>query len=384
MEKLSHRERVLLTLSHQEADRVPIDFLGHASMMLDQAYFRLLEHLNLDRNVESYRFRTGSTANYYDTRLLELFDIDFRRLFLPVRPGGMFQYHNDGTFTDSWGILWEKTGIYIISKRGPLEGMNIDEVANYNWPEPARIWDINDLADYAKQLNLNSDFALVARNPLTYGFLDRACRLRGMEQFLLDLLLNPELAQMIVNGILSVHLKVYDMFLQAIGPYVHIVETGDDLGSQENLLISPKMYRKFIKPAQKRLHTLIKDRAPQANIFMHNDGSISKIIPDLIEVGVDILNPVQPSAASMESEILKRDFGNQLTFHGGVDQKPLEGTEDNIRTEVRHRINAFAPGGGYILSTCNHIINAPSQNVVTLFYEAREYGQYPIDRSFQR
>ena len=375
MVELSHRERVALAFNHQEPDRVPIDFFGNASMMLDDAYFRLRDHLGLDDSVAPIRKR--STANYYDERILEIFDVDFRRLFLASSPD-FFRHHADGSYSDPWHITWHKEGIYVNVGRSPLADLDIDGVAQYEWPDPSQIWNAEGLAEKAKYLYENTDYALVARNPVTYGILDRGCVLRGTAQFMMDMALEPELAQLIIDGILDVHLKVYDMFLAAVGPYVHMVETGDDLGAQDNLLISPATYRQFIKPAQTKLNTLIKERAPQAKIFMHNDGALTKIIPDLIESGVEILNPVQPSAKGMESEGLKRAFGDQVIFHGGVDQKPQEGTEEGIRAEVRRRIDAFAPGGGYILTTCNTIVNAPPENVVALFDEARTYGRYPI------
>lgn len=376
MSKLSNRERVLLAFNHKEADRVPIDFLGNASLLVDEAYFHLLDHLGWSRGeIGKYRFRRGSTANYYDTRLLELFDIDFRRIFLPVRESAKMKRNGD-RFVDYWGIVWKKSDIYINYERGPLEGLDIDGVAGYEWPDPTKIWQTEGLGKQARDLSLSSGCALVARNPVTYGFLDRACNLRGMEQFMMDLLLNPEIARLIIEGVLKVNCKVYELFLTAVGPYVQMVETGDDLGGQNNLLISPKLYREFIKPAEIALNRRIKELAPEARIFMHSDGAIRPIIPDLIEAGVDILNPIQPSAAGMESADLKRDFGEQLIFHGGVDQPAQEGSEAETRAEVRRRIDALAPGGGYVLSTSNHILGAPPENVVAMFDEARTYGAY--------
>jgi uroporphyrinogen decarboxylase len=374
---LTHRERVSLAFEHQEADRIPIDLLGNASLIVDEAYFRLVKHLKLEDDIEKYRFRRGSTANFYDTRLLELFDIDFRRIFLPKRPAGRVEFEGD-TAKDAWGIVWKKTDIYVNPVEAPLKGLDLDGVDSYAWPEPEALYHTEALAEQARTLHEETDRALVARNPITWGFLDRACNLRSMEQFMMDMVLEPELAQRIMDGILDFHLKVYDMFLQAVGPYVLMVETGDDLGAQNNLLISPKLYRQFIKPAQTKLNNLIKDRAPQAKIFMHNDGAIYDIIPDLYESGVEVLNPVQPSAAGMESSRLKHDFGDTMIFHGGVDQPAQEGTQEDIRAEVRRRIDAFAPGGGYVLSTCNHILGAPPENIVVMFEEARAYGRYPI------
>ena len=374
MTKLSHRERVRLAFEHQEPDRIPMDLMGNATMILDNTYFRLKEYLGIKGDIEPVR--KGSTANYYDERILDHFDIDFRRLFLPTTPGDKYTYHADGTFTGPWGIVWSKTGIYVNYESAPLKDADIDGVANYQWPDPSELWTTEGLAEKAKHMYENTDYALVARNPITWGFLDRGSNLRGMEQFMMDLVLNPEIVHLIIQGTLDVYKKIYDMFLSAVGPYVEMVEYGDDLGAQNNLLISPKVYRETIKPAQKELFDLIKDRAPGARTFMHNDGALRDILPDLIDAGVDVLNPVQPSAKGMESEGLKRDFGDQLIFHGAVEQKPQEGTEEEIRAEVRQRIDALAPGGGYVLSTCNVIVNAPPENIVAMFDEARTYGRY--------
>jgi uroporphyrinogen decarboxylase len=375
MSELTHRERVLLAFDHQEPDRVPIDFMGNASMVLDDTYFRLRDYLGITGDIEPVR--EGTTANYYDERILEKFDIDFRRVFLPTLPG-MYRYHTDGTFTDPWGMVWRKSGIYVNCIHSPLADADIDQVANYAWPDPTQVWHTQGVQTRARHLYENTDYALVARNPITWGFVDLGCRMRGMEQFLMDLVINPDIAQLIIARSLAIFMQVYDMFLQAVGPFVHVVETADDLGTQNSLLISPTTYRQLIKPAQEKLNGLIKDRAQQARIFMHNDGAITKIIPDLIEIGVEILNPIQPSAKGMESEQLKQEYGDRLIFHGAVDQKPQEGTEGDIRAEVRRRIDALGPGGGYVLSTSNVIVDPPLENIVALFDEAREYGRYPI------
>ena len=366
---LSSRERVALALAHQEPDRVPVDLLGSATLIVDDTYFALLDHLGLDPAVEPWR--KGFTANYYDERLLAIFDIDFRRIFMPRRPEGEMTYVSEDTYTCPWGITWQHAGPFINPIRAPLEDLTIDEILAYDWPKPREVWDATGLKERAKHLVESTSYALVARNPVTFGLLDRGSHLRGMEQFMKDLVARPELARVIIENVLEVHLGMYDMFLSQVGPYVQIVETADDLGGQENLLISPDFYRKYFKPAQTKINQLIKSRAPGAKVFFHSDGAIRKIIPDLIEAGVDILNPVQPSAAGMASETLKEDYGDQLVFHGGVDQKPQEG-----RAEVRKRIDALASGGGFILSTCNNILGAPPANIVAMLEEAKTYGRY--------
>lgn len=376
MAELTHRQRVALAFAHQEPDRVPIDLMGNAGSILDGANFKLRDHLGLSDAIKP--FREGSTANYYDPRILEVFDIDFLRVFLKSTPAARHLHHADGTSTDPWGITWEKSGIFMNAVTHPLKELDMDGVASYPWPEAERVWHTQGLADEARHLFETTDYALVARNPITAGFLDRGCVMRGMDQFMMDLVLNPELAQLIIDKTLAFHLKTWEMFLEAVGPYVMMVETADDLGGQENPLISPRLYRKFLMPAQQKVNALIKSYAPQARIFMHNDGAIVKLIPDLIAAGIEVLNPVQPSAGGMDSAYLKAIFGEQLIFHGAVDQKPIEGSEEEVRAEVRRRIDALAPGGGYVLATSNVIVDPPTENIVALFDEARKYGRYPI------
>lgn len=163
------------------------------------------------------------------------------------------------------------------------------------------------------------------------------------------------------------------MFLDAVSLYVQMIEYGDDLGGQQNMLISPAMYRNFLKPAEKALCNLMRSKAPKAMLFRHCDGNIFKIIPDLIEVGVNVLNPVQTSAKDMQGRRLKELFGNSLTFHGGIEN--MEATINVLRAEIKERIDTFAPGGGYIFASCNHMIDVPPENIILMFETAREYGK---------
>jgi uroporphyrinogen decarboxylase len=221
-----------------------------------------------------------------------------------------------------------------------------------------------------------TDYALVARNPITYGFLDRACQLMEMSEFMMALALTPDVARAIIAHLLEIYKGIYGMFLDAVGPYVQMVEIGDDLGTNKSLLISPRMYREFIKPAEQQLYALIHEKAPQAALFRHTDGAVFNVIPDLIEVGVDVLNPVQTSTAGMGARRLKEAFGAQLTFHGAVEG--LEGSPpvDQVVAVVKACIDDLGPGGGYVLASCNHMIDVSPDIIVAMFDTAREYGQY--------
>ncbi len=374
MTQYNHRQRVLATIQHQEADRIPLDLMGQATMLLDQTYFRLRDFLGLSP-IPPARF--GSTANYYDERILEILDIDFRRIMLKSKPQSEPIYKADGSFTDAWGIGFKTEGIFVNVINPPLANVaTIKEVELYPWPDATTLFDTEGLRSHAKELFYNTDYALVARNPVTYGLFDRACLMMGNANFMMTMANNPSIAHALLERILAIYKDIWTLFLEEIGEFVQMVEYGDDIGGQNNLLISPVMYRTFLKPREAELFSLIRNKAPNAAIFRHCDGSIAKIIPDFIEIGVNVLNPVQTSAKGMDGKFLKETFGNQLTFHGAIEK--MEEDEETLAAEVEAKIAIFATGGGYIFSSCNHMINVPPENILLMFDLARKYGKYPI------
>ena len=372
MKPVTHRQRVLCALQHQQADRVPMDMMGNATMLLDVVYFRLCDHLGL---TPIPPFRSGSTANYYDERILEYFDIDFRRVWLKSNPNVRRTTLPDGSFIDAWGIRSVTDGPFVNVVAWPLQqAILVEEVEAYPWPEAEDLYSAEGLAQEARHRYLNSDFALVARNPLTFGLFDRACAMMGNAEFMMALAGSPQVARTVLARLLKIYKDVWGLFLDAVGPYVQVVEYGDDLGGQDRPLISPAMYRQFIKPLEAELFAMMHHKAPGAALFRHCDGSILKIIPDFIEVGVNILNPVQTSARDMDGLSLKQQFGGALTFHGAVEH--LEDSPEALAAEVRRQISTFAPGGGYILASCNHMINVPPENILAMFEAAQRFGRY--------
>ena len=368
METMSHRERVLTSFNHQIPDRVPIDMMGNATMLLDKTYLRLRDYLGL---TPIPPVRSGSSANYYDERILEHLGVDFRRIFLKSGPKSKTTFFDDGSFTDIWGIRYKQFGLFINAIEYPLtKDCKLQDVEAYNWPVPEEMFSAEGLAEQARQMYTNSDYALVARNPLTYGFLDRAFMLMGMEGFMFLMVDAPDVADRIIEHLLQINLGVYSLFLDAVGLYVQVVEVGDDLGSQLNLLISPKMYRRYIKPAEKKFYDLIHAKAPGAFLVHHTDGNVFKILPDLIEAGVNILNPVQTSSQSMDGKLLKESFGDKLVFHGAIEK--MESSKDELVEEVKERIRTLGPDG-YVMASCNHMIDVPPENILAMFETARQY-----------
>jgi uroporphyrinogen decarboxylase len=374
MANITHRERVQMAFNHQEPDRVPLDMMGNATMLLDATYIRLRDYLGLSPIPP---VRSGASANFYDERVLEYFDIDFRRVFLPKRPRAKAVTHADGTFSDIWGVRYQKAGIYVNALDHPLQGAEtVADVEAYGWPTAEDMFTVAGMAEQARGKYQDTDYAIVARNPLSEGFLDRASQLMGMAEFMMTLALAPDVAHTIIAHLLEIYKDVYAMFLDAVGPYVQMVEVGDDLGTQSSLLISPKMYREFIKPAEKELYALIHEKAPGAALFRHTDGAIFDVIPDLIEVGVDVLNPVQTSTKGMEATRLKSAYGEAITFHGAIEVMEGDVSAEEVAAEVRQKIDALAPGGGYVLASCNHMIDVKPENILALFDTARQYERY--------
>ncbi|HUT31719.1 MAG TPA: uroporphyrinogen decarboxylase family protein [Sedimentisphaerales bacterium] len=372
MSSYSHRERVLAVLRHEEPDRIPLDMMGNATMLFDKTYLRLRDYLGFS---EIPPVRSGTTTNYYDERILDYFDIDFRRVFLKKKQSDEPSAEHYGASVDPWGVHYKLAGLYMNFLNHPLENARtVKDIENYAWPKAEDVFTARHLADTAQRSYEETDYAIVARNPLSLGFMDRACQLMGMEEFMLCMMTAPEVAESLLQQLLIFYMDAYSIFLDAVGPYVQIVETADDLGSQDALLISPELYRKFLKPLEKQFYESIRRKAPNAFMFRHSDGAIFEIIPDFIEVGVDILNPVQTSAKGMRDRRLKNAFGRNITFHGSIEK--MGDSVDELLTEVRDRIDAFAPGGGYIFAPCNHMIDVKPQNVVAMFETGRKYGRY--------
>jgi uroporphyrinogen decarboxylase len=344
---------------------------------VDPVYFDTLDLLGIEGEIEPYR--KGSTANYYDERLLEKLDIDFRHVWFQSPDKPKSKLHPDGTVTDEWGITWSREGSYPVEF--PLKDADIKDLETYPWPMPDAGWNVDQLRERSKYLYENTDYAVVAK--AVYGgggIFERCYYLRSIDNFFVDMTVNKEFAKYLLDKVVEVEMAYWKIYLNAVGPYVHIIQRASDLGTQLSPFISPQMYREFLKPVERRIMEYLKSLAPQAKLWFHSCGAVSSLIDDFIDIGVQILNPVQPLAAGMDSFDLKKRYGRRLSFHGGIDlQEALPGSKDDVRKEVETRIQAFGPGGGYILAPANHIQHdTPAENVVLLYTYAREYGRYPL------
>jgi uroporphyrinogen decarboxylase len=206
--------------------------------------------------------------------------------------------------------------------------------------------------------------------------------MRGLENTMMDMALNQDFFQALLRKITDLMVEATDKFLDEVGDTIDVYLMGDDLGSQNAPLCSPQMYRDLVKNSHAELIAKVREKS-KAKIFFHSCGNVYPLIGDLIDVGVDILNPVQVSAKDMgDTARLKREFGDKITFCGGIDTQTVlpKGTPEEVRAEVRHRIKDLASGGGYILAAVHCIQpDVPLENIEAMFDEAKKSGQYPIN-----
>ena len=203
--------------------------------------------------------------------------------------------------------------------------------------------------------------------------------LRGWDTFLTDLLINRTFAEALMARLVDANIARFARFAETVGPYVDAVIFEDDLGAQDRPLLSPDLSRRMVKPHHSRLFAFAKSQC-QAYVLFHSDGAVAPFIPDLIDMGIDALNPIQVSAGGMDTKALEREFGRSITFWGaGCDsQRVLPfGTTSEVADEVKRRIDDLAPGGGFVFAPIHNIQSeVPPENIVTMFRTAREYGVY--------
>ena len=381
---LARRDRLERALHHQEPDRVPIDLGSTGGGITIVAYNRLKEYLGLAGDEGTTISATSQIVADFDERVLGALDVDLRHLGLKgprLRPSRTVL--TNGDWADEWGIVYRPTEYYSQIVGNPLQDATIADIERYPWPDPTDPGRVEGLAERSRRLYEDTDFGLSAKSVSGGTFL-LCCRLRGMDRFLVDMMLDKPLAKALIARVEEVNLGLLDALLGAVGPYVQMVETQDDLGTQRAPFMSPALYREMIQPAHARLAALIKKKTGgKARVFMHSDGSVFDLLPDVIDAGIEVLNPVQPQAWKMDPVGLKAAFGDRLVFHGGLDQQDVipNGTPDEVEQEVRAKLRAMAPGGGYIFSPCHNLQpDVPPENIVAMFRAAAEYGNYPIEQ----
>jgi uroporphyrinogen decarboxylase len=381
---LHSRERVCWALSHQEPDRIPLDLGGTGlSTIHITAYHNLRHHLGLPEIEPDVAFVPEQLVRV-DEDLAQRLEADVR----PVLPGtaSSFEYvfRDEGdyeAYTDEWGIGWRmprEGGLYYDMYQYPLAAaQSLEEMKAHPFPDPLDDGRFATLRAQAEAAVAKGKSVALA-GPCA-GIAEVYSWMRGYEEYYVDLARHKDWVGYMLDRLVEFKSAYWERALREIGDLVDVVVEADDLGSQHSLLMSPRTYRQVIKPRHARLFSFIKAQAP-VKVFLHSCGAVRRLIPDLIEAGIDILNPVQISAADMDLRELKREFGPDLVFWGGgVDTQHVLGTATpaEIKDHVRQNIEALAPGGGFVFATVHDIqANVPPENILAVWEAWREYGVY--------
>jgi len=383
---LTSRERLLTTLAHQEPDHVPFD-LGSTQVtgIAIRAYESLRAHLGLPDQPTVVCDTIQQLALPADD-LVQLWGIDVRGLFPRSSHNWNIRNRDVGEYleyTDEWGIVYrfpKQDGLYYDIIRNPIPGSSTtpEEIARHPWPDCGDPERIAGLAEQAERYRSQGSAVMI--KGVLAGLFEMAQRIRGSENFMVDMLADRPSAEALLDRLLQCKLDFWEMALPRLGGLVDVVSEADDYGTQVSQLLSPALFRELMRPRLRVLFERIHQLAPKARLFFHSCGSIRPILPDLIEIGVDIINPVHVRAAGMEPSALKRDFGDAVVFWGGgVDTQGVlpSGTPAEVREDVYRNVSALMPGGGYVFSTIHNVqADVPPENLVAMWQAFRELGVY--------
>ncbi len=374
---MTPRDRVRVALSHQEPDRVPIDNNGLVSSIHETAYANLLAHQGSREEIELLDPVQRIALN--SEPVLRSLGVDTRCLY-PRAPGSWrYVEGEDGTWADEFGTLYKRVGLYADAVKPVLRGRSFAEVKAYRFPDPTDPTRFAGLREKARELYASTDYALVSGTMLCFDYTRWV--LRGLEDSIVDLHEQPRLAEYLLDAILEWMIAYGSRIMEEIGDVIEFFWVGDDWGAQGGPFYSPDMFRSIFKPRIARLIGAMKKKT-RAKCAYHCCGSVRWAIADLLEAGVDILHPLQPSAeGNGDSRGIKAEFGSRLSFHGGTNNQGLfHGALEPMEIDTLRRLRDLAPGGGYIFSSGHNIqANMPAENLARLFAIGREFGRYPID-----
>jgi uroporphyrinogen decarboxylase len=382
---MDSRTRLLTALDHREPDHVPLDLGGsRATGIHVAAYGELRATLGLPQlqpRIVDFSQRLADV----DEDVMEFLGSDVKC----VNPASPSSYHrellDDGqylSYLDEWQIgrrMPKLGGLYYDPFSAPLPGEITEaDVDAYQWPDPSDPARYVGLAERARRIALVEHRGVYVSS-ICSGVTEVFLKLRGFEDGYMDLAANPRLARRMMERILEIKIAFWDKVLGTFGDIVDVAGESDDLGGQLGPLFSPKTYRELVKPLHAELFRFIHAHS-RAKVFLHSCGAVREFIPDLIDAGLDVLNPIQVSAPGMDTAELKREFGRDLSFWGGgVDTQRIldRGSRAEIREDVRHHVMDLRPQGGFVFATVHNIqANVPAGNIVAMWEAWRDYGHY--------
>ena len=351
---MNHRERVMAAMRHEEPDRVPLFYRD-----IPEVDERLQKDLGLSSREDLFQY----------------FDIDFRWVE-PKYVGPSLKNDEIGTVRDIWGVDFKYVpasyGGYWEPATSPLAGVTDPAVLDdYPWPQLEWF----DFSVLDAQLEAYEDYAtMTGPGPASPGALATIQWLLGMEGALSEMLLHPEFYQALIDKIMEFNLAFVERLFDVVGGRLDFFRIGDDFGTQQSLLISPRQFEKFFQPTMIAMGEVA--RRHGAYLYHHTCGAIRKLIPLLIETGVDVVDPLQVGAAGMVPAELKAEFGDQICFSGGVDEQDLlpNGTPEEVKEAVKDLLNVMAPGGGFFIGPTHNLqADIPTENIVAMYEAARSW-----------
>jgi len=385
VENMTSRERVLKALNHEVPDRVPIDLGGFQTGIHKKAYSELLAHLGVTDEITMLD-PVQQLAKPCEA-VLERFNVDVRYVCAhgpDSFKGGIEQNIRDGKLwhdlKDEFGVVWsmpDEQQLYMDISHHPLADATVDDIGDYPFPDGSDLTRFTGVREQALEMRNETPYAIsTGIGGVVYEY---CWYMRGLERWFIDMLENTDFCEVLLEQMLKFWMAYYSGFMAEVGDIIDIVMIGDDLAGQDGPLFSPDFYRKFVKPRHKKLIEHIKSLTP-AKIWYHTCGGCSTYIPELIDNGIDILNPVQISAANMEAQNLKDAFGKDIVFWGGgIDSQHVLpfAKPDEIREHVRRNLEIFKPGGGYVFNSVHNIqAGVPAENIIAMYDAAYEFGFY--------
>lgn len=367
---LSHRDRVRMSLAHQEPDRVPLDLGGTQTGMLVEPYDALKRLLGLNTPTQVSNIVMGLAR--IEEPLLQRFDIDFRHVLPGLPDAYRFELLPDDSFLDEFGTRWHRPpgGYYYDMVEFPLASCSLEALDRFPWPDPHDPGRVRGVQGSLVKLRDQTDYAVEAG---LVGLWETAWFTVGLERWLLALSDQPEFVEALLDKTLRFLLQTHGAYLDVAGPYLDLVTLWDDYGVQSSSLIRPDLWRRLVKPLLAELVSMIRTKT-DAYIGIHSCGAIFSILDDLVEIGIQVINPVQVSARNMQPEQLKKRYGDRLTFWGAIDTQFLlpDGSPSEVRRSVEDTLKVLAPGGGYILAAVHNIQpGVPPENVIAMYDAAR-------------
>jgi uroporphyrinogen decarboxylase len=374
---MTPRERVMAAIEHRQPDRVPIDVGGSSfSTIIGGAYERLKQRLGVESETSYMKRRSRSVI--LDERVARRLHSDTRPLLVGAPDGWQDVHLRDGSFQDEFGVVWSRAGDGHYAPTGnPLRAASLSDLYAFPWPDPRNPGRTRGLLEQAQQLHEGTSYAVVLSLPVGYVHLSQY--MRGYEQWLMDIVLNPDFLDALMDRALHWWLELADAVLDEVGPYVDVVAIGDDVAFHDRPIVDLERYRRLFKPRHKQMVDLVKsktagpkngkEKRQGAKVLYHCCGAVSSLIEEFIDIGVDALNPVQVSSVGMDTARLKSEFGDRICFWGGIDTGRVlpTGTVVDVQAEVQTRIRNLASRGGYVLAAVHNIQeDVPPENILAM------------------